>query len=110
MPVAETDSVAEAPAVIAVECGCVWMTGSLHADCATVTVCPAIVIVALRDVPVFASTLNATVAEPVPVVPDVMWIQGAGEFADHGQLAVVVTVIVPVPPVTSKLNAAGATE
>ena len=108
MPAAITESVAEPPAKIAVGEGCVPIDGLVHADCVTVTVFPATVSVALREVPMLGATVNAVVPLPVPLVPDVIVIHVLSVELDHMQLALVVTAIDPVPPLVSNANDAGA--
>lgn len=48
--------------------------------------------------PVFASTVYVTVPLPIPEAPAVTVIQLAFDVADHVQVAPVVTVTLPVPP------------
>ena len=64
----------------------------------TVNVLPATLIVADRDVPLFALTENDTVPWPVPLAPDVIEIHDASFVAVHAQPLPVVTVMVPLPP------------
>ena len=74
------------------------------------TVCPAIVIVPLRDdVPVFAETEEATVPLPEPVAPLVMVIQLAALDAVHAQPVDAVTPTDPVPPFPSNEAVSGET-
>jgi len=69
------------------------------APCVTVKVVPAIVSVPVRAAAaVLGATLNATLPEPVPLLPDVMVIQEALLLASHPQSDVVVTVVLPAPP------------
>jgi hypothetical protein len=69
--------------------------GGAAAACVTVNVCPATVIVPVRDAPVFAAMLNPTVPVPVPLAPDVTVIHGALLVAFHVQVLAVVTVTLP---------------
>jgi hypothetical protein len=70
----------------------------------TVTVCPAIVSVPVRDaLPVFAAIDNVTVPLPAPVVPPVTVIHGSALTAVHRHPATDVTEMLPV-------DAADATE
>jgi hypothetical protein len=74
----------------------------------TVNVSPPMVSVPVRAAPVFAATLNATDALPVPLAPDVIVIQGEVVSAVHEQVAPVDTVMVPVPPAPPTACAVGA--
>jgi hypothetical protein len=78
--------------------------------CVTVNVRPSTTIVPLLAAPAFANTLNWTAPAPVPLLPDVIESQSTpGETAaDQLQPASVVTVIVPLPPPTSKFCDSGA--
>ena len=70
------------------------------AACETVNVWPAIVMVPVRDeVFVFGAALKLTAPVPEPVVPPVRVIHAALAVAVHEQLAPVVTLTEPVPPV-----------
>jgi hypothetical protein len=76
--------------------------------CVTVTVCPAIVTVALRDAAVvFAGAVTATVPSPDPLAPLVMLSHVALLVAVHAQPAPAVTVTLPVPPAATMLCVAG---
>ncbi len=73
--------------------------------CVTVNVCPPIVMVPVRpvdgsppDAPVFGATENVTVPVPVPDAPPVTVIHEAFDTAVHVQVAPVVTLTLPVPP------------
>lgn len=58
-----------------------------------------IVSVPVRDEdPVLGATVNDTVPGPTPLAPDDTVIHAALLIACHGQPAVVVTVLLPVPP------------
>jgi len=72
-------------------------SGSLSA-CDTVTVCPATVSVPIRDPPVLAAHVNATVPGPEPLPPEVTVIQDALLVAVQLQAAAVVTVAESLPP------------
>ncbi len=70
------------------------------ADCVTVNVCPAMVIVPVSWlVVVLAATVKATVPFPVPLLPEVIVIQLALLVAVQLQPLEVVTPTLPVPPV-----------
>jgi hypothetical protein len=70
--------------------------GGGGAACDSVKVWPPTEIVAVRAVPVFASTLNATVPLPVPDAPAVTNSHGALETAVHAHVPVeATTAIVP---------------
>jgi hypothetical protein len=86
-----------------------WLVGAIAivhgggggAACDTVNVCPPIVSVPLRAVPVFAATVNATVPLPVPEEPPVIVNHGTLATAVHPQEpADAVTVPEPDPPVS----------
>src|SRR3989442_11743601 len=72
--------------------------------CVTVTVCPATVIVPLRDpAPLLAATEYPTVPLPSPVAPAVMVIQVALLVAVQLHPACAVTLVLPVsPPATAE--------
>jgi hypothetical protein len=73
-----------------------------------VNVCPAIVNVPVRLLPVlFAATVKLTVPFPVPVDPLVMVIQLALLTAVHAHPDCVVTETVPVPPAFSNVSLVG---
>lgn len=76
--------------------------------CDTVTLLPAIVSVAER-VEDDAADENATLPGPVPAEPLVIVSQVALLAAVHGQPAVAVTVIEPVPPPLERLTLVGET-
>lgn len=60
---------------------------------------PAMAMAPVRDAPVFAPMLNATVPLPVPLGPPLIAIQGALGTAVQAHPALAVTAIgVPVPP------------
>ena len=59
---------------------------------------PAIVMVPVRALPLFASTEYRTVPDPVPVAPLVIWIQLTLEEASQVHPEVVVTDTEPLPP------------
>jgi hypothetical protein len=61
------------------------------ASCTIVKICPATVMVPVRDGPTFAATANCTVPFPDPLPPAVMLIHGAVADAVHAH---------PAPPVT----------
>jgi len=63
-----------------------------------VKVCALRVIVPLRALPVFASTVNCTVPGPAPFAADVMWIHGKVVAAFHPHVPVALTVKDPEPP------------
>lgn len=86
-----------------------YVQAATTAACAMVTVCPAIVSVPLRASPVFADTVNPTVAPPVPDAPLVIEIQLAFDTAVHAHAASVVTVAEPGPPTSGNCCDAGAT-
>jgi hypothetical protein len=78
--------------------------------CVTVTVRPAMVSVPERLAPVFRSTWNVTVPEPVFDALDVRAIQLALLAAVHGQLDwVAVTVTDALPPGASTVRVSGTT-
>jgi hypothetical protein len=64
----------------------------------TVKVGPLRAIVPLRAPPVFGSTVNCTVAGPVPFVADGTWIHGTVGFALHVHAPLVFTLNDPDPP------------
>jgi hypothetical protein len=65
----------------------------------TVSVCPAIVTVPERDVPVLAATVKVIDPLPLPVVPEVTVIHGTLLAAVHAHPAAALTVTgVPGPP------------
>jgi hypothetical protein len=70
--------------------------------CVTVNVRPAAVSVPVRsDAVLFASTVKLTDPEPVRLAPAVMSIHEALLVAVHAHDDVVVTLVVPVPPVAA---------
>jgi hypothetical protein len=72
----------------------------------TVTVCPAIVSVAVRgSAPLLASAANATEPFPLTAVTDAIFSHDALEAAVHAQPAPAVTVTLPVPPATGSETA-----
>ncbi len=75
----------------------------------TVNVLPAIVSVPAREVdPLLAATVKPTLAEPVPLAPEVTAIHAALLVAVHAQPAGEVRATVPLPPLAPKLCAVGA--
>ena len=64
----------------------------------TVNVCPAIVNVPVRALPLFEATVNPTDPLPVPVAPDVTVIHDTALVAVQVQAAGVDTATEPVPP------------
>jgi hypothetical protein len=98
-----------------------WLVGAIvnvhggggggGAACDTVKVCPPIVSVPLRAVPVFAATVNATEPLPVPDDPPVIVNHGTLAPAVHPhEPADAVTVTEPGPPVSPTVWAVGAIE
>jgi len=84
----------------------VWLVGEIEymhdpgGDCVTVNVCPAMVIVPVRWlVPVLAATVKATVPLPVPLLPEVIFIQLTLLVATQGQPLEAITLTLPGPPV-----------
>lgn len=74
------------------------------ADCVTVNVVAAIVRVPVRAVvPVLGATVNATLPGPDPLPPEVIEIHEALLLASHGQAGPVVTMLLLLPPVGSKV-------
>jgi hypothetical protein len=59
--------------------------------CVAVKVCPAIVIVPVREPPPFDATRIRTVPDPVPLAPELMEIHDTLLVADHAQWLLVVT-------------------
>jgi uncharacterized membrane protein YgcG len=84
--------------------------GGLLAACATVNVCPAIVMVPLRASLAFADTTYATLPLPVPDPPELTEIHAALLDALHAQPVVVETVTVPVLPPVGALALVGEIE
>ena len=83
----------------------------LQLSCAMEKVLPAIVMVPQRYVSVLNGTENATVPLPVPLLPDVIFIQSALLTAVQLQvLNVAVTSTLPLPPVQSKVLPVGEME
>jgi hypothetical protein len=82
----------------------------LLAACDTVNVCPAIVMVPLRESLAFADTTYATLPLPVPDPPELTEIHGALLAALHAQPVVVETVTVPVLPPVGALALVGEIE
>ena len=78
--------------------------GATNASCVTVTDCPAIVSVAERAGPVFASTAYVTEPVPVPDVAEVSRTNDALLAAVHAQLAPCAAVMVMEPDPPSWLN------
>ena len=74
-----------------------WHCGTTTAACVTVNVCEAIVMVPVRDPPVFAATAKATEPLPLPVALDV--IHDALLAAVQAQPLPADTFTVPAPPV-----------
>jgi hypothetical protein len=72
-----------------------------RAACVTVNVWPAMVMVPVRALPTFATTLNPTEPLPVPLAPAVTMIQFALLLAVHVQPAPADTATFPVPPRTA---------
>lgn len=78
--------------------------GAGGADCDTVNVCPAIVIVPLRAAPVLAAAANATVPLPVPDAPLVTVSHDALAAAVHAHMASDAVIATdPEPPVSVTL-------
>lgn len=84
--------------------------GGLLAACDTVNVCPAIVMVPLRESLAFADTTYATLPLPVPDPPELTEIHAALLAALHAQPVVVETVTVPVLPPVGALAFVGEIE
>ena len=84
--------------------------GGLLAACDTVNVCPAIIMVPLREPLALADTTYATLPLPVPDPPDLTEIQVALLSARHAQPVVVETVTVPVLPPVGALALVGEIE
>ena len=78
--------------------GAATTTAGYGASCATVTVWPAIVSVALRAAPVLALAINITVPEPVAPAPLVTVRNVALLTAVHAHVSTVVTTTEPDPP------------
>ena len=74
------------------------MHAGTAAACVTVNVRPAIVSVPIRDAPVLAATLNATVPFPLPVAPEVIDNHASLLDAVQGHSADAVTVTLLAPP------------
>ena len=66
--------------------------------CVTVNVWPPTTMLSVRDAPVFAAAVNATVPLPLPLAPAVMVIHDAPVVAVHVHPAGAVTLKEPVPP------------
>ena len=107
VPAAVTESVAELPAMMVVDCGCVVTEGDVHAASVMVIVAPATVSVPVRAAPVFAATVKPTVPFPLPLAPEVIVIHDVVLEVDQAQLALLVTVIDPLPPGVSNVNELG---
>jgi hypothetical protein len=81
-----------------------WIIGEIvyvyDGDCVAVNVSPAMVIVPVRWlVPVLAATVKATVPLPVPLLPEVIFIQLTLLVATQGQPLEAITLTLPGPPV-----------
>ena len=76
----------------------------------TVKVCPAIVSVPLRALPVLAATLKPTVPFPLPLVPEVIVSHDALLLAVHAHPLVVVTATLPLDAVSGAFWLVGAME
>jgi hypothetical protein len=96
------------PAAIAASGGAIVYVQGGAAAWFTVNVCPAIVMVALRALPVFRAALNVTLPSPLPVAPAVTEIHGALLFAVQAQPLPADTVTVPVPPPAAIAASGGA--
>ena len=75
------------------------MQGGGAAACVTVTVCPASVMIAVRNAPVFAPMVSVTLPDPVPLVGEGTT-QAESLIAVHAQLvrfAVTVTLLLAPP-------------
>ena len=71
--------------------------------CVTVNVCPAIVIVPVRELPVLAATVKATAPLPEPLsLPGKIVIQTALLAAVHAQPCGALTPTAPLPPLAPK--------
>jgi hypothetical protein len=70
--------------------------------CVTVKVCPATVIVPVRDALWLALTVNCTVPLPLPLAPPVIVIQATLLVAAQSQPVTVVTLTEPDPPLAVK--------
>ena len=75
----------------------------------TVTVCPAIVSVPVREGPVAAATLNVTVPEPLPPPPEVIASHGWLLVAVQPQPSPALTLTLRVPPPDSTVSESGET-
>jgi len=80
------------------------------AACVTVKVCPAMVSVPVRELPVFAWTEYPTVPLPLPFPPEVIVIQPGLPLTAQGHVVGAVTVTLPAPPAAGADAAAGAIE
>src|SRR5436190_418207 len=83
-------------------------SGGLSA-CETVTARPAIVSVPMREPPVLAAHVNATVPLPEPAAPEVIVIQDASLVAVQLQDAVLATLTEPVLEPAAALTVVGFT-
>src|ERR1035437_7814928 len=79
------------------------------AVCEIVNVCPAIVIVAVRCAPGFASARYCTKPLPTPEVPEVIVNHGTLLDASQGHPTLAERLIVPTDVPEPRLNAAGVT-
>lgn len=107
MPVAATERVVVPPALIVVDDGSEEISGAAQPDCVTEIDTPATVIVAVRVLPVFFATVKVTAPLPPPLAPESSVIHGAFVDADHAQPALLVTLMIPLPPVVSNVNEDG---
>jgi hypothetical protein len=84
--------------------------GGGGAACVTVNVCPAIATVPVRAAPVFAATVTATLALPVPLVRSTVIHAAPGVAVQAHVGADAVTATGPDPPVSGTFWLAGAIE
>jgi hypothetical protein len=98
-PAAETATEDPLPAVAGTDCDVGLIDVAHDPGCVTVKVCPAIVRLPVRTLPVLAVAANVTAPLPVPLVPCVMLSQESVVDAVHAQPGAMLTAIDgPAPP------------